>query len=80
MSFEEWQHAKEPKKKVKKTAEETTPKMTQEEREKILNESFVMKQLNASGIKKLDVSKYSRIPTEEEIIKKLRGGDKTDGA
>lgn len=76
MSFEEWQG----KKAQQQEQKPQEPTMTQEERNKILNESFVMKQLSKSGIQRLEVSKLDKPLTEEEIIQKLCGGDETAGS
>ena len=42
--------------------------------------SEIVADLQKSGIKKLDVAVYSTMPTEQEIIEKLGGGDQTKGS
>lgn len=80
MSFEEWQHAKEPKAPKAETAKQERPKMTAEERQKVLDESFVIRALDRYKIKPVEVSRYDVIPAENEIIEKLCGGDETEGS
>lgn len=79
MSFEEWQHAKEPKN-PKAVPKPEPKKLTEAERAAQLAESGLIKDLRASNIARLEPKRYEVIPSDDEIIRKVAGGDETKGS
>jgi uncharacterized protein with gpF-like domain len=77
MSFEEWQHEKE---KLKTVNQLTASTLTTEEREAQLSASALIKDLRASKIARLEPTRYGTIPSDEDIIAKVSGGDETKGS
>lgn len=77
MSFEEWQHEKE---KLKTVNQLTASPLTAEERAAQLNASALIKDLRASKIARLEPTRYDTMPTDEDIIAKVSGGDETKGS
>lgn len=79
MSFDEWQHAKEPKK-PKTVAQPEPQKITEAERAAQLAASGLITDLRASKIARLEPKRYDVIPSDDEIIQKVAGGDETKGS
>ncbi len=70
MSFEEWQGLKEDGKPV-------APEKPYVKDEKLVE---LESRLKMSGVKKIDTQRYEKIPSQDEIIKKISGGDLTVGS
>lgn len=69
MSYEEWKHEK-----------EKPQAQTEEERKTQLDNSYLIKGLRASKIKPVEYTRFETVPSEQDIIDRIGGGDETSGS
>lgn len=78
MTFEEWQNENAPKNQLSQN--QASQKTAEEDRKKQIENSDMIKYLRKSGIERLEPERYTTIPSEEQIINMVCGGDETKGS